>query len=85
MRYYVFSVQFNKDAKAENRTVPKAFDKREDAIKEFHRQMESDMGNATLGWSICMVINSAMGIEKMERWDAEVVETIYADDVADAF
>lgn len=71
MRYYVLSIQYNKAAQAENRTVPKAFDKREDAIKEFHSQMAKDMGNSTLGWSICMVINSAMGIEKAERWDAE--------------
>lgn len=68
MRFYVFSVQYNKDAQAENRSVPKAFDNRNDAIKEFHRQLANDYGNETLGWSICMVINSAMGIEASEKF-----------------
>lgn len=72
MRYYVFSVQYNKVKQAENRTVPKAYNTRNEAVREFHRQMSEDMDNATLGWSICMVINSAMGIEKSERWDEEV-------------
>lgn len=71
MRYYVFAVQYNKEAQAENRTVPKAYDSRNDAIKEFHRQLSQDYGNATLGWSICMVINSAMGVECEEKYIAE--------------
>ena len=74
MKYYVLSIQYNKDAQAENRTVPKAYDTRNDAVKEFHRQLSTDMGNSTLGWSICMVINSAMGVEMQEKYVADVVE-----------
>lgn len=74
MRYYVLSIHYNKVKQAENRTAPKSFDKREDAIKEFHSQMSKDMDNETIAWSICMVINSAMGVEKSERWDEEVNE-----------
>ena len=74
MRYYVLSIQFNKDAQAENRTVPKAYDSRNDAIKEFHNQLSQDMGNPTLDWSICMVINSAMGVEMQEKYVADVVD-----------
>lgn len=75
MRYYVLSIQYNRVAQAENRTVPKAFDKRENAIKEFHSQMAKDIDNDTLGWSFCMVINSAMGIEASEKWEREVEPT----------
>lgn len=61
MRYYVIFIQFNKDAQAENRTVPKAFDTLDDAIAEFHTQMGKDMKNATLGWSMGTIINSEGG------------------------
>ena len=71
MRYYVFAVQYNKDAGAENRTVPKAYDSRNAALQEFHRQLAQDYANTTLGWSICMVINSAMGVEAEEKYVAD--------------
>ena len=83
MRYYVLSIQFNKDAQTENRTVPKAYDSRNDAVKEFHKQLSTDMGNLTLGWSICMVINSAMGVEMQEKYVADVVEET-VEEVTDA-
>lgn len=69
MRYYLLTVQYNKDAGAENRSVPKGFDTREDAIREFHSQMAKDMANSSLGWAFSMVINSAMGIEKEEKFE----------------
>lgn len=75
MRYYVFAIQYNKDAQAENRTAPKAFDTRNKAFAEFHRQLSQDMNNTTLGWSICMVINDALGVETKEKYVADVVET----------
>lgn len=71
MRFYLFSVQHNMEKDSENRTAPKAFDKREDAIRQFYSTMASDMGNSTLDWSIVMVINSEMGIEKAEKWVRE--------------
>lgn len=76
MRYYVFVVQYNKIAQAENRSVPKAFDDRNAAVREFHSQLAKDMGNETLGWSIVMVINSAMGVEMSEKYIAPYVEEI---------
>lgn len=76
MRFYVFSVQYNAEAGSENRTVPKAFDTRNEAIKEFHRQLSVDMGNTKLSWSICMVINSAMGVEAEEKYVADTTETV---------
>ena len=68
MRFYVFSVQYNRIAEAENRTVPKAFNDLDSAVAEFHSQMAKDMKNDTLGWSLCMVINSLGGIYKNELW-----------------
>lgn len=73
MRFYVLSVQYNKDAGAENRTVPKAYNTRNEALAEFHRVLASDMKTPSLGWSICMVINDAMGIEAKEKYVADPV------------
>ena len=71
MKYYVLSIQCNKETKNENRSAPKSFNSRNDAIKEFYRQLSSDMGNAMIGWSICMLINSAMGVEMSEKYIAD--------------
>ena len=69
MRFYVLSIQYNKEKNAENRTAPKGFDTLDEAVKEFHRQMANDMGNTTLGWSLCMVVNSDGNVHKMEKWE----------------
>lgn len=76
MRYYLVSIQYNKEAKAENRTVPKAFDSRDEAIAEFHKQMGNDMKNATLGWALSIVFDSNCGIVKEEKWVEEVKPTV---------
>lgn len=68
MRYYVFSIQYNDTKKAENRSVPNAYDDRTKAIQKFHETLSGDMKNETLCGSIVMVINSAMGIEAQESW-----------------
>lgn len=68
MRYYLFTVQHNKITDSENRTIPKAFDNRQDAIAEFHTQMGKDMKNGTLDWALSVVINDAGGIEADEKW-----------------
>lgn len=74
MRFYLVTIQFNKEAQAENRTAPKAFDKVEDAIAEFHTQMGKDMKNATLGWALSIVFDSNGGIIRDEKWIASEVE-----------
>ena len=73
MRYYLFTVQYNKDAEAENRSVPKAYDNLNDAMADFHTQMGKDMKNATLGWALSMVIDSNGGIHASEKYVADVV------------
>ena len=70
-RYYVVSVQFNKISQAENRSVPKAYNNYNDALKEFHRQLASDMGNETLGWSWCTILNKDGLLLKNESWIAD--------------
>lgn len=72
MRYYVLAIQHNMEKDEENRTAPKAFNTLNDAIKAFHKQLADDMGNATLDWSLCMIINSDCGIYKSEKWVREV-------------
>ena len=78
MRYYVVSVQHNKDKDAENRSVPKAFDTELQARQAFHAQLGSDMGNAVLDWSVCMIFTDIGSVIASERWEAPesvVIET----------
>ena len=74
MRYYVVSVQHNKDKDAENRSVPKAFDTELQARQAFHAQLGSDMSNATLDWSVCMIFTDIGSVIASERWEAPVPE-----------
>lgn len=78
MRYYVIAVQYNRVAEAENRTVPKAYDTFDDAVAEWHRQMANDMKNDTLGWSLCIVLDSNGKMLQREKWTrpVEVVEEV---------
>lgn len=72
MRYYLVTIQYNKVAEAENRTVPKAYDTIDEAVAAFHKQMGADMTNPVLGWALSMVINSEGGVIKNEKWSAVV-------------
>lgn len=74
MRYYVVSVQHNKDKDAENRSVPKAFDTELQARQAFHAQLGSDMGNAVLDWSVCMIFTDIGSVIASERWEAPAPE-----------
>lgn len=70
-RFYVMFVQFNKDAEAENRTVPSAFDDLNSATQKFHEQMGKDMKNATLGWSVGYIVDNWGNLIRQERWTDE--------------
>ena len=70
MRYYVVSVQHNKEKDTENRSVPKAFDTELQARQAFHAQLGSDMGNAVLDWSVCMIFTEIGSVIASERWEA---------------
>ena len=76
MRYYVVSIQHNKDKDAENRSVPKAFDTELQARQAFHAQLGSDIGNATLEWSVCMIFTDIGSVIASERWEAPVPEPV---------
>lgn len=67
-RYYVLSIQYNKEKGQENRTAPKGYDTIDDAIAEFHTQLSKDMKNETLGWSLCMVIDNNGAVLRDEKW-----------------
>jgi hypothetical protein len=71
MRFYVVSIQHNMVADAENRSIPKAYDTVNEAVREFHRQLSVDMSNETLDWAICLVFDSRMEIIKAEKWTRE--------------
>ena len=78
MRYYVVSAQHNKEKDAENRSAPKAFDTELQARQAFHAQLGSDMSNATLDWSVCMIFTDIGSVIASERWEAPepvVIET----------
>lgn len=74
MRYYVVSVQHNKEKDAENRSIPKAFDTELQARQAFHEQLGSDMSNATLDWSVCMIFTDIGSVIASERWEAPEAE-----------
>lgn len=76
MRFYVVGVQHNAETGTENRGVPKAYDRLNEAKQEFHRALSVDMKNPTLDWSFWMVINDAMGVEKMEKYVADPVPEV---------
>jgi len=73
MRYYVTAIQYNKDAEAENRTVPYAFDTLNEAKQKFHEILGSDMKNATLGWSVAVIFDNNGNMIMSERWTREEV------------
>ena len=78
MRYYVVSIQHNKEKDAENRSVPMAFDTELKARQAFHEQLGSDMSNTTLDWSACMIFTDIGSVIASERWEAPepvVIET----------
>ena len=78
MRYYVVSVQHNKEKDSENRSVPKAFDTELQARQAFHAQLGSDMSNAALDWSVCIIFTDIGSVIASERWEApeqEIAET----------
>lgn len=75
MRFYLITIQYNKESKAENRTVPKAYDDLAKAEADFYEQVGKDMKNAVLGGSLNMVTNSAGGVHMTKQWgvmEAEV-------------
>ena len=83
MRFYVMAIQHNMVANAENRSVPKAYNTLDEAIAEFHKQMAADMNNATLDWTLAMVINSEGGIHRNEKWTRAITEDAETNAVAD--
>lgn len=71
MRYYVTSIQYNKEKEAENRSVPFAFDSLNDAKQKFHEILGSDMKNSTLGWSVAVIFDSNGTMIMSEKWEEE--------------
>ena len=76
MRYYVVSVQHNKEKDTENRSVPKAFDTELQARQAFHAQLGSDMSNVALDWSVCMIFTDIGLVIATERWEAPKPEIV---------
>lgn len=71
-RYYVTSVEFNTEAKAENRSIPKSFDKIDLAKKEFYSRLGNDIGNEKLGWCHVILWNKYGEILMREYWERTV-------------
>ena len=67
-RFYVMFVQHNKQADAENRTVPVAYDDEKSAKQKFHEQMGQDMKNSTLDWSVGYILDNFGNRIHSEYW-----------------
>ena len=76
MRYYVVSVQHNKEKDTEKRSVPKTFDTELQARQAFHAQLGSDMSNVALDWSVCMIFTDIGSVIASERWEAPKPEIV---------
>lgn len=67
-RYYVVFVQHNKEAGAENRTVPSAFDSLKDAYQKYYEQLAKDMKNVTLDWSVGYILDNFGNVIESKYW-----------------
>ena len=74
-RYYDTSVEYNKQAKAENRTQPFAFDSIDDAKKKFYTILSQDIGNPTLGWCNVIMWDSYGNMIMHEYWHEQAEES----------
>lgn len=74
MRYYVTIIQYNAEAEAENREL-KAFNTRDEALAYYHKTMGNTIGNEKLAWALMYIVNSAGGVEIMDKWE-KVVEPV---------
>ena len=68
MKYYLYTIQHNKEKDAENRTAPTPYDDRKEAAADFFEQVGKDMHNSTLDGSMNMLVNSAAGVEGKKTW-----------------
>lgn len=67
-RYYVMFVQHNKEAQAENRTIPSGFDSIKDAYQKYYEQLAKDMKNVTLDWSVGYILDNFGNIIESKYW-----------------
>ena len=58
LKFYLDTVQYNKEKKEENRSQTKMFTEKEKAEAEFYSQVGKDMKNDTLGGSVNVVYDS---------------------------
>lgn len=75
-RFYVMFVQHNKEVNAENRTVPKGFDKLNEAYQAFYEQLGKDMKNATLDWSVGFILTNNGATYESRFWKEEIEEPV---------
>lgn len=73
-RYYVTSVEFNKNVQAENRTQPFAFDDIDSAKQKFYATLASDIKNATLSWCNVIMWDNYGNMIQHEYWHEQVQE-----------
>ena len=73
-RFYVVFVQHNKEADAENRTVPSAFDTKKEAEQKWHEQLGKDMKNATLDWGVGYILDNFGNLLEHKYWVDEESE-----------
>lgn len=73
-RFYVMFVQHNKEADAENRTVPVAFDEIKKAYQKYYDQLAKDMNNSTLDWSVGYILDNFGNVIESKYW-TDIVET----------
>lgn len=73
-RYYVTSVEFNKVAQAENRSVPSAFDSLDKAKAKFYTTLANNINNNTISDAVVIMFDSNGNKVMSEHWHEEETE-----------
>lgn len=69
MRYYLVRIAYNKQAQAEDRPQPTAYNTWDEALKAFHSFMTQNILGSTIGWCMAMITTPYGTVEKVERWE----------------
>lgn len=78
-RFYVTSIEYNKQAKAENRSQPFSFGNIDEAKKKFYQTLANDINNATLSWCNVILWDNYGNLILREYWheQEQIVEQTY--------
>ena len=73
-RFYVTSIEYNKQVQAENRTTPFSFATIDEAKKKFYTVLGQNIGNPSLAWCNVILWDSFGNMILHEYWQESTEE-----------